>query len=68
VKPTATDREQAEKNLDDLFVHTLRDIYYAEKQIIQALPEMINKSSDAQLKQGLKNGSKAAPANRLVAR
>jgi ferritin-like metal-binding protein YciE len=25
------------KNMDDLFVHTLRDIYYAEKQILKAL-------------------------------
>ena len=40
------------KNMDDLFVHTLRDIYYAEKQIVQALPEMIEKSKDPQLKQG----------------
>ena len=31
------------KNMDDLFMHTLRDIYYAEKQIVQALPEMIRK-------------------------
>ena len=27
------------KTLDDLFVHQLRDIYYAEKQIVQACPE-----------------------------
>jgi len=40
------------KTMDDLFVHALRDIYYAEKQIVQALPEMIDKSSDPQLKQG----------------
>jgi ferritin-like metal-binding protein YciE len=40
------------KNIDDLFVHTLRDIYYAENQIVQALPDMIEKSSDTQLKQG----------------
>jgi len=40
------------KTLDDLFVHQLRDIYYAEKQIVQALPEMIEKASDAGLKQG----------------
>ena len=43
------------KNMDDLFVHTLRDIYYAEKQILQALPEMIQKSSDAHLKQGFQS-------------
>ena len=43
------------KNMDDLFMHTLRDIYYAEKQIVQALPEMIEKSTDAQLKQGFQS-------------
>jgi len=41
------------KTLNDLFVHHLRDIYYAEKQIVQALPEMIEKATDAGLKQGL---------------
>ena len=40
------------KTLDDLFVHQLRDIYYAEKQIVQALPEMIEKATDAGLKRG----------------
>jgi ferritin-like metal-binding protein YciE len=40
------------KIMDDLFVHTLRDMYYAEKQIVQALPEMIEKANDPQLKQG----------------
>jgi ferritin-like metal-binding protein YciE len=40
------------KNMNDLFVHMLRDIYYAEKQITKALPEMIEKASDPQLKQG----------------
>jgi ferritin-like metal-binding protein YciE len=39
------------KTMDDLFVHTLRDIYYAEKQILKALPKMIEKASDAGLKQ-----------------
>jgi ferritin-like metal-binding protein YciE len=40
------------KTMNDLFVHTLRDIYYAEKQIVKALPEMVEKASDPQLKQG----------------
>jgi ferritin-like metal-binding protein YciE len=40
------------KTLDDLFVHQLRDIYYAEKQIVQALLEMIEKAKDPGLKQG----------------
>jgi len=38
--------------LDDLFVHQLQDIYYAEKQITTALPKMISKATDPQLKQG----------------
>jgi ferritin-like metal-binding protein YciE len=40
------------RNLDDLFVHTLQDIYYAEQQIAKSLPQMISKASDPQLKQG----------------
>jgi ferritin-like metal-binding protein YciE len=43
------------KNLNDLFVHTLQDIYYAEQQIEKSLPDMIEKASDSQLKQGLKS-------------
>jgi ferritin-like metal-binding protein YciE len=38
--------------MDDLFVHTLRDMYYAEHQIVKALPDMIEKATDAKLKQG----------------
>ena len=40
------------KTLDDLFVHTLQDIYYAENQIAKSLPDMIEKATDPQLKQG----------------
>lgn len=40
------------KTMDDLFVHTLRDIYYAEHQIEKALPKMIDKASEPALKQG----------------
>lgn len=39
------------KTLDDLFVHTLQDIYYAENQITKSLPKMIKKATDPQLKQ-----------------
>ncbi|WP_029003656.1 ferritin-like domain-containing protein [Azorhizobium doebereinerae] len=38
------------KTMDDLFVHTLRDIYYAEKRILKALPTMVEKASDPELK------------------
>ena len=43
------------KTMDDLFVHTLRDIYYAEKQIEQALPDMIEKASEPSLKQAFQS-------------
>ena len=39
-------------SLDDLFVHQLQDIYYAENQITKALPTMIEKATSTQLKQG----------------
>jgi len=39
------------KKMDDLFVHTLRDMYYAENQIVKALPEMVKKATDVDLKQ-----------------
>ena len=38
------------KTLDDLFVHTLQDIYYAENQITKNLPTMIEKASNPELK------------------
>jgi ferritin-like metal-binding protein YciE len=38
------------KTLDDLFVHQLQDIYYAEHQIIKNLPTMAEKASNAELK------------------
>ena len=41
------------KTMDDLFLHTLQDIYYAENKILKSLPEMIETASDAQLKDGL---------------
>ena len=40
------------KTLDDLFVHTLQDIYYAEHQITKALPKMIDKATNANLRDG----------------
>jgi ferritin-like metal-binding protein YciE len=40
------------KSMDDLFVHMLRDIYYAEKQIAKNLPTMADKASSPELKAG----------------
>ena len=38
------------QNMNDLFVHQLKDIYYAERRIVSALPQMIEKASSPQLK------------------
>ena len=40
------------KTMDDLFVHQLQDIYYAEKQLVKALPTMAEKATDPMLRQG----------------
>jgi len=40
------------KTMNDLFVHQLQDIYYAEKQLVKALPKMAEKAANSQLKQG----------------
>jgi ferritin-like metal-binding protein YciE len=42
------------KTMDDLFLHTLQDIYYAENQIVKNLPSMIEKSTNRELSGGLK--------------
>ena len=39
------------KTMNDLFVHQLQDIYYAEQQLVKALPKMADKATDKQLKQ-----------------
>ncbi|AZO81872.1 MULTISPECIES: ferritin-like domain-containing protein [unclassified Bosea (in: a-proteobacteria)] len=39
------------KTLNDLFWDTLKDIYYAEKQILKALPKMAKAAKSPELKQ-----------------
>ena len=39
-----------DKNLNDLFLDTLKDIYYAEKQILRALPKMAKAAQSDQLR------------------
>jgi len=41
------------KTMDDLFVAALKDIYYAEKQILKALPGMVKKANGPKLKEAL---------------
>lgn len=41
------------RSMEDLFLHTLKDIYYAERQILRALPRMMKKAGSPELKQAL---------------
>lgn len=38
----------------DLFMHGLKDLYYAEKHIVKKLPGMIEEATDEELMKGLK--------------
>jgi ferritin-like metal-binding protein YciE len=40
----------ADKDLNDLFLDTLRDIYYAEKQIYKSLPKMAKAANSDKLR------------------
>src|SRR5215813_12676905 len=40
----------AEKDLNELFLDTLKDIYYAEKHILKALPKMAKAATSDQLR------------------
>jgi ferritin-like metal-binding protein YciE len=41
--------------MDELFVHALRDIYYADNRFVEALPDMIKRASNPQLKQAFRS-------------
>lgn len=41
--------------MDDLLLHGLKDIYYAENQIIKSLPKLIEKATNRDLSKGLKD-------------
>jgi ferritin-like metal-binding protein YciE len=38
------------KSFEDLFMHGLQDLFYAENQILKALPDMIEKAPSAELR------------------
>ena len=43
------------KTMEDMFLHGLKDIYYAEHQITKALPKMIDQATNRDLAAGLKS-------------
>jgi len=45
----------ADKQLDDLFLDTLKDIYYAERQILKTLPKMAKAATSEELRAGFEH-------------
>jgi ferritin-like metal-binding protein YciE len=43
------------KTLKDLFLDSLADIYYAEQQLVRALPKMAKAASDDQLREAFES-------------
>ena len=43
------------KTLNDLFVHFVRDIYYAEKQVLKTLPKMARKADSDKLREAFEH-------------
>ena len=43
------------KTMDDLFMHGLKDLYYAEKKLVQNLPKMAKKANSPELAQAIEN-------------
>ena len=41
----------ADRNLKDLIVHTLKDVYFAEHEILKALPEMAKVAENPRLRE-----------------
>jgi ferritin-like metal-binding protein YciE len=42
------------QSMEDLYLHVMQDIYYAEQQILKALPDMISKSTNRDLSAAFK--------------
>jgi ferritin-like metal-binding protein YciE len=43
------------QTMDDLLLHGLKDIYYAENQIVKSLPTLIDKATNRDLTKGLRD-------------
>ncbi len=48
-------KKDAAKKLKDLFEDSLKDIYWAEKALVKALPTMMKNATDEKLKSAIKN-------------
>ena len=53
-------------DLKDLLKHEILDLYSAEEQIIESLPDMIEKANDPKLKEALSNHLEVSKTHRSV--
>jgi hypothetical protein len=61
IAPSPQESPMSIKTMEDLFVATLKDIYYAEKQILKALPGMVKKANGDELKEALESPGNGRP-------
>ncbi len=55
---TPKERKEQKMSMNDpreLFLHELKDVYFAENTLVKALPKMISEASDKELSKGLEN-------------
>jgi ferritin-like metal-binding protein YciE len=50
------------KSLEDLFINLLKDMYYAEKQILKALPKMVKQADSSELRRAFDHHLKETKA------
>jgi ferritin-like metal-binding protein YciE len=51
------------KTMDDLFVHTLKDIFYVERKLVAELPRMARKASNPQLRSAFEDHASQTEAH-----
>jgi ferritin-like metal-binding protein YciE len=53
--PSGKETDMTVNTLNDLFVETLRDLYYVEKKLVKTLPKMAQKASSEDLKEAIQS-------------
>lgn len=53
--PSRKENDMTVNTLNDLFLETLRDLYYVEKKLVKTLPKMAQKASSEDLKEAIES-------------
>lgn len=54
------------ETLQDLYIYELKDLYSAERQLVQALPKMVHAAHNAQLSAGIQKHLEQQKSTRLA--